>query len=109
MTSTADTKLPLREKLSYGCGDFASCLFWAAFSNFLPLFYTDVFGITAAAMGMLFAVTRIFDAVVDPVVGMIADRTETRWGKFRPYLLWFCVPMLPTSTAKSFQESSSAA
>ena len=92
MTSTADTKLSLREKLSYGCGDFASCLFWAAFSNFLPLFYTDVFGITAAAMGMLFAVTRIFDAVVDPVVGMIADRTETRWGKFRPYLLWFCVP-----------------
>ncbi len=85
-------KLRMSEKLSYGCGDFASCLFWAAFSNFLPLFYTDVFGITAAAMGMLFAVTRIFDAIVDPIVGMLADRTETRWGKFRPYLLWFCVP-----------------
>ncbi|HUJ44931.1 MAG TPA: MFS transporter [Opitutaceae bacterium] len=85
-------KLSLREKLCYGCGDFASCLFWAAFSTFLFIFYTDVFGISAAAAGTLLLVTRIFDAVVDPVVGMIADRTETRWGKFRPYLLWFCIP-----------------
>lgn len=85
-------KLPLREKLCYGCGDFASCLFWAAFSTFLFLFYTDVFGISAAAAGTLLLVTRVLDAVVDPVVGMIADRTETRWGKFRPYLLWFCLP-----------------
>ncbi|HUL53380.1 MAG TPA: MFS transporter [Opitutaceae bacterium] len=85
-------KLSLREKLCYGCGDFASCLFWAAFSTFLFIFYTDVFGISAAAAGTLLLVTRIFDAIVDPVVGMIADRTETRWGKFRPYLLWFCIP-----------------
>jgi GPH family glycoside/pentoside/hexuronide:cation symporter len=85
-------KLTLREKLCYGCGDFASCLFWAAFSTFLFIFYTDVFGISPAAAGTLLLVTRILDAVVDPVVGMIADRTETRWGKFRPYLLWFCLP-----------------
>jgi GPH family glycoside/pentoside/hexuronide:cation symporter len=84
--------LKLREKLCYGCGDFASCLFWAAFSTFLFIFYTDVFGISAAAAGTLLLVTRVLDAVVDPVVGMLADRTETRWGKFRPYLLWFCLP-----------------
>jgi GPH family glycoside/pentoside/hexuronide:cation symporter len=85
-------KLKLREKLCYGCGDFASCLFWAAFSTFLFIFYTDVFGISAAAAGTLLLVTRVLDAVVDPIVGMLADRTKTRWGKFRPYLLWFCLP-----------------
>jgi len=50
------------------------------------------FGISAAAAGTLLLVTRVLDAVVDPIVGMLADRTETRWGKFRPYLLWFCLP-----------------
>ena len=85
-------KLTLREKLCYGCGDFASCLFWAAFSTFLFIFYTDVFGISAAAAGTLLLVTRVLDAVVDPIVGMLAARTVTRWGKFRPYLLWFCLP-----------------
>ncbi|PTX91396.1 MFS transporter [Opitutus sp. ER46] len=86
------TKLPLREKLAYGCGDFASCLFWASFSNFLLLFYTDVFGITAAAAGLMFMLTRIWDGVNDPIMGIIADRTQTRWGKFRPWILWGCVP-----------------
>ncbi|WP_415909022.1 MFS transporter [Oleiharenicola sp. Vm1] len=84
--------LPLREKLAYGCGDFASCLFWASFSNFLLLFYTDVFGITAAAAGLMFLLTRIWDGVNDPIMGMVADRTQTRWGKFRPWILWGCVP-----------------
>ena len=85
-------KLSLREKLCYGCGDFASCLFWGAFSNFLFLFYTDVFGIGALAVGGLLFFSRIWDGINDPILGMIADRTKTRWGKFRPYLLWMCVP-----------------
>ncbi|MFA5057202.1 MAG: MFS transporter [Opitutaceae bacterium] len=85
-------KLALREKLCYGCGDFASVLYWQTFTVFLPIFYTDVFGISAAAAGAVFLFSRIFDGVNDPVMGMIADRTETRWGKFRPYLLWICVP-----------------
>jgi GPH family glycoside/pentoside/hexuronide:cation symporter len=92
-TSTVSLgKLSLREKLAYGCGDFASCLFWASFSNFLLLFYTDVFGITAAAAGLMFMLTRIWDGVNDPIMGIVADRTQTRWGKFRPWILWGCVP-----------------
>ena len=92
MSTPSFAKLTLREKLAYGCGDFASCLFWASFSNFLLIFYTDVFGITAAAAGLMFMLTRIWDGVNDPIMGIIADRTQTRWGKFRPWLLWGCVP-----------------
>jgi GPH family glycoside/pentoside/hexuronide:cation symporter len=82
----------LLEKLSYGCGDFASVLYWQTFMVFLLIFYTDVFGITAAAAGTMILVSRLWDGVNDPMAGILADRTKTRWGKFRPYLLWFCVP-----------------
>lgn len=85
-------KVSFREKLCYGAGDFASVLYWQTFMIYLLYFYTDVFGISAAAAGTMFLVSRVLDGITDPVVGMIADRTETRWGKFRPYLLWFCVP-----------------
>lgn len=92
MTPTADQKLPLREKLAYGCGDFASCLYWRTFMVYLPLFYTDVFGITAAALGTMLLVSRIWDGVNDPMIGMLADRTETKWGKFRPYIIYGAIP-----------------
>ncbi|MEO6004811.1 MAG: MFS transporter [Opitutus sp.] len=85
-------KLPLREKLAYGCGDFASCLFWRTFMVYLPLFYTDVFGISAAALGTMLLVSRIWDGVNDPMIGILADRTESRWGKFRPYIIYGAVP-----------------
>ncbi|HYP16311.1 MAG TPA: glycoside-pentoside-hexuronide (GPH):cation symporter, partial [Opitutus sp.] len=85
-------KLPLREKLAYGCGDFASCLYWRTFMVYLPFFYTDVFGISAAALGTMLLVSRIWDGINDPIIGMFADRTETRWGKFRPYIIYGCVP-----------------
>jgi GPH family glycoside/pentoside/hexuronide:cation symporter len=85
-------KITLREKLCYGCGDFASVLYWQTFTVFLPIFYTDVFGISAAGAGAVILFSRLLDGAVDPVMGMVADRTKTRWGKFRPYLLWICVP-----------------
>jgi len=82
----------LGEKLCFGFGDLASVLYWQTFMAYLPLYYTDVFGITAAATGTLILLSRVWDAVNDPLMGMLADRTETRFGKFRPYLLWLCVP-----------------
>ena len=88
--STSEIKL--KEKIGYGFGDFASSMFWKLFSVYLMIYYTDVFGISAAAVGTMFLVTRIWDAFNDPLMGIIADRTQTRWGKFRPYLLWGAIP-----------------
>jgi glycoside/pentoside/hexuronide:cation symporter, GPH family len=85
-------KLKLKEKIGYGFGDAASSMFWKLFSMYLMFFYTDIFGISAVVVGTMFLVTRIWDAAFDPFVGILADRTETKWGKFRPYLLWVMVP-----------------
>jgi glycoside/pentoside/hexuronide:cation symporter, GPH family len=84
--------LSFREKVAYGFGDLASVLYWQTFMLYLTYFYTDVFIIPAAAAATMFLVTRLFDGINDPIMGMIADRTQTRWGKFRPYLLWLAVP-----------------
>jgi len=92
-TTTADSEqLSFKEKAGYALGDAASNLFWMTFVFFGNIFYTDVFGLAPASMATLFFVTRILDTVFDPIVGMIADRTTTRWGKFRPYILWMVVP-----------------
>jgi len=80
-------KLSLYEKIVYGLGDMASNLVFMTVMNFLLFFYTDIYGLSAAAVGTLFLVVRTFDAVVDVLVGVAADRTRTRWGKFRPWLL----------------------
>ena len=85
-------KLRFGEKLGYGLGDTASNFFFATFNVFLLYYYTDIFGLTAAAVGTMFLVTKIVDAISDPIMGLIADRTDSRWGKFRPYLLWAAVP-----------------
>lgn len=85
-------KVSLKEKIGYGSGDFASNLFWQTFMYFLPIFYTDVFGLPVAAAAWLFGLSRILDAVTDPTVGIIADRTKSRWGRFRPYLLFGAIP-----------------
>jgi GPH family glycoside/pentoside/hexuronide:cation symporter len=84
--------LRFREKLGYGLGDTASNFFFATFNVFLLYYYTDIFGLTAAAVGTMFLLTKILDAVSDPIMGLIADRTNSRWGKFRPYLLWGAIP-----------------
>lgn len=84
--------IKLAEKIGYGFGDMASSMFWKLFGAYLMIFYTDVFGLPAAVVGTMFLITRIWDSAFDPIVGVVADRTHSRWGKFRPYLLWLAVP-----------------
>ncbi|HQN94126.1 MAG TPA: MFS transporter, partial [Prolixibacteraceae bacterium] len=88
----ATSEVSLKEKIGYGLGDAASSMFWKIFSFYLAIFYTDIFGISAVAAGTMFLVTRIWDTANDPIMGIIGDRTNTRWGKFRPYLLWGAIP-----------------
>ena len=85
-------KLSVIEKVGYGLGDTAANFIFQTMVMFQLAFYTDTFGITAAAAGTLLVVVRVFDAAFDPVMGVIADRTNTRWGKFRPWVLWTAVP-----------------
>ncbi|MDD2641665.1 MAG: MFS transporter [Bacteroidales bacterium] len=85
-------KLRFKEKIAYGFGDMASSMFWKIFGMYLLFFYTKVFGISPAAAGTMFLLTRIWDAVNDPIMGLISDRTHSRWGKYRPYLLWGAIP-----------------
>jgi GPH family glycoside/pentoside/hexuronide:cation symporter len=92
MTNGID-KLTFKEKVGYGFGDLASVLFWQTIMVYLLYFYTDVFGLAAAAAGTMIAISRVLDAFFDVGIGMVADRTSTRWGKFRPYLLWMAVPL----------------
>ncbi len=89
---TTSEKLSIKEKLGFSAGEFSSSIVWQTLMFFLPAFYTDTYGLSAAAVGTMFLAVRFFDAFNDPIMGVIADRTNTRWGKFRPYLLWFAVP-----------------
>lgn len=89
---SAYERLSLKEKIGYGMGDAGSCMIWSVLALYLTWFYTDVYGLDPAIVGTLFLVIRIFDAFSDPVMGAICDRTRTRWGKFRPWLLWMAVP-----------------
>jgi len=87
-----ETKLSLKEKIGYSLGDTASHFVWDMVGFWILIFYTDTFGISAAAAGTIMLIARIWDMVSDPVMGIIADRTNTRWGKFRPYILWMAIP-----------------
>ena len=93
MNNNNDTApLTFKEKVGYGLGDMASNFYMGFFGLFLLYYYTDVFGISPAAAATMLLVTKIVDAVSDPAMGLIADRTDSRWGKYRPYLLFVAVP-----------------
>ena len=94
-------KLPLREKLAYGVGDFASNLIFATVSTFLMFYYTDIYGLPAAVVGTLLFVARTVDAVWDIYLGTLVDRTRSRWGQCRPYLLW-AAPLLALAAVATF-------
>ncbi len=87
------SRIPFVEKICYGFGDAGGTIFTGLIANFLTFYYTDVFGLAPGIVGVLFLSLRIFDAVSDPLIGIMADRTTTRWGRFRPYLLWTAIPV----------------
>lgn len=85
-------KLSFGEKFGYSLGDAAANIAWRPLMAYLPMFYVDTFGLTSGSVALLLLLTRMFDGITDVIMGLIADRTETKWGKFRPYLLWTAVP-----------------
>ena len=92
-TSTLSDRLSIREKIGYGLGDAGGTVITCLIMNFLTFFYTDVFGLTPAIVGTLFIALRVFDAISDPLMGILADRTQSRFGRFRPWQLWVAVPI----------------
>jgi glucuronide carrier protein len=99
VTAATDSKLRPAHYLGYGAGDAANNLAFSMSSMFLLLYYTDVVGISAAAAGTLLLVVRVFDAFADLFAGRLVDTTSTRWGRFRPFLLFGSVPLLGLSVA----------
>lgn len=87
-----DQKLRVTEKVGYALGDTAANFIFQTMIMFQLAFYTDTFGIAAASAATLFLVVRCWDAIFDPIMGVVADKTDTRWGKFRPWILWTAVP-----------------
>ncbi|MEI7501744.1 MAG: MFS transporter [Paludibacter sp.] len=85
-------KLSFKEKVGYSLGDTASHFVWDMVGFWLLFFYTDVYGIAAAAAGTIMLVARFWDMAIDPIIGVVSDRTNTRWGKFRPYILFGAIP-----------------
>lgn len=94
-TSTSTTAPSLRwpARCGYAAGDFGCNMYWQAIALYLYFFYTDVLNIPPATAGIAFGIASVYDAVADPVMGAIADRTRTRWGRFRPYLLLGTIPL----------------
>jgi GPH family glycoside/pentoside/hexuronide:cation symporter len=90
--NTISAKLSIKEKIGYSLGDTASHFVWDMVGFWLLFFYTDIYGISAAAAGTIMLVARFWDMAIDPVIGVVSDRTNTRWGKFRPYILFGAIP-----------------
>jgi Na+/melibiose symporter-like transporter len=90
--NTNSQKVSFGEKVGYSLGDGSANLIFQMMMMFQMFFYTDVFGIKATAAGMILLFARVFDAFVDPVVGILSDRTNSKWGKYRPWLIWTAIP-----------------
>ena len=89
----SNTKLTLKEKIGYALGDGAANIAWRGVATFLFIFYTDVFGLSPVTVGVLFLVARFSDGISDVLMGIIGDRTKSKYGKFRPWILWTAIPL----------------
>ena len=93
MSEKCGGKVSVREKICYAMGDASANIAWRGVAAFLFIVYTDVFGLNPAAVGTLMLVARLGDGVSDVLMGVVADRTRTRWGKYRPWMLWSALPL----------------
>ncbi|CQR55937.1 MFS transporter [Paenibacillus riograndensis] len=91
-TMNSNQKIPLLEKISYGLGDTGSNLIYTVITTYLTFYFTDIYGIGAAAVGTLMLIARLVDMIDSPILGILIDKTNTRWGKSRPWILWSCIP-----------------
>ena len=89
----ANKKLTFKEKSAYAIGDFGNNFSWTFISNFLLYFWTDVLGIGAGIAGTIMGVSRIWDAINDPIIGKMSDNTKSKWGRYRPWIIWFTIPL----------------
>ena len=85
-------KLSWGTRIAYGCGDTSCNVVWGAVSTILTLFYTDYVGISPAIVGLVMLLSRVFDGVSDLIMGFVVERTNSRWGKSRPWILWSSLP-----------------
>ena len=99
LENNSQGKVPFISKLAYGMGDVGCNFSWMFVGNFLMIFYTDVFGISMSAVATLMLVSRFWDAINDPIIGTLTDKTHTRWGRFRPWLLFGQLQKLPYASA----------
>lgn len=90
----ARDRLSWTERIGYGFGDVGSCLYFGIFMNFLAYYYTDVYGLSAAAVGTMIFVVRTYDWIKDPIMGVICDRTRSSMGRYRPWLVWMIIPYM---------------
>jgi GPH family glycoside/pentoside/hexuronide:cation symporter len=93
MTEAIVKKLNLKTRLGYGIGDIAICLYWSGVGLYLLYFYTDVVGISPSLAGLIYGIGMFWDAITDPFMGYMAERTRTKWGVYRPYLLFGNIPL----------------
>ena len=93
MTEAFVEKLNLKTRLGYGIGDIAICLYWSGVGLYLLYFYTDVVGISPSLAGLIYGIGMFWDAITDPFMGYVAERTRTKWGVYRPYLLFGNLPL----------------
>lgn len=91
--NATNKKVSLKEKIGYGLGDGAANIGWRGVGTFLIIFYTDVVGLSPATVGLLLLVARFSDGISDIIMGVIGDRTDSKYGKFRPWILWTAIPL----------------